>query len=480
MNRVVLVYPPYHFRSPEWLQPPLVIAHLFSILEKTGLERIDAIDLDIEFNERSESVDYFLRKAVKRVESYEPTVVCLTCKSAQFPFSVLFTREYKQSHPDTKIIIGGWMPTLIPELTLQLSGCDAVIRGEGDRTLPELLRKEDVGSLSVSGVSYVLSGKERKIIHNPNSTVLSQEELDNMPLPRYDCLPPVCKYQPGYRNFGFTVEASRGCTNHKCIFCWNSTKNCDTNWRAKNPRRVVSEIRYLADKYDAYEIFFADDSFGAEASWLNAFTSLMKDEFSPGEVTYVASMRVDVLNDDLLEKLYRTGLRRIFHGIESGSPHCWKLLGKNFEPFVTRDYILDLVKKEIKMGIVPICSIMVGSPYESEKDLDETIYLCRELFRLGSRFALHILYPHEGTELSKLYHDLIEPRDIYREFGESESFYSDYRMVFKERLKEFFEYLPDNKFVRPIMPLELFRQKYRILSSMLSTAIPPFFGEAEI
>ena len=479
MTTVALVYPPYHFNPPECLQPPLTIAHLYSILEKAGVERIDAIDLDVEFNHSRKNLEYFLKKAVERVESVEPTVVCLTCKSAQFPFSVLFSKKYKRLHSDTKIIMGGWMPTLVPELTLRLSGCDAVVRGEGERSLPELLRKIDDRSLSVDGVSYILRG-EQKTIHNPNSIALNQKELDSLPLPRYDVLPPLHKYQPGYRNFSFTVEASRGCTNHRCIFCWNSTKNCATSWRAKSPKKVVSEIRHLVDTYGAYQIFFADDSFGAEAAWLNKFTSLMKDEFFPGEVTYIASMRVDIVDDRLLKQLYKSGLRRVFHGVESGSPRCWKILGKNLEKFVTREYIIELVKKEIKMGIIPICSIMVGLPNEKEKDIDDTISLCRELVRLGSRFALHILYPHEGTALFELYRDLIEPCDVYKEFGQSESFYSDYRAVFGERLKEFFDYLPDNRMVRPSMPLELFKNKYRILSSVIGAPIPPFFGEVNV
>jgi len=466
---VALVYPPYHFMPLIWpySRPTLVLAHLYAVLEDAEIGRIEAIDLDLEFDHCRKNVDHFLEEAIERVERLRPEVVCLSCKAAQFPFSALFSRNYKLMHPDIKIIMGGWMPTLAPETVLRLSGCDAVIRGEGERSLPELIKKIDERTWSIEGVSYIQSG-EGRAVHNPNSKPLSREELDRLPLPRYDVLPPLRRYQPHARKRCFSVEASRGCPNHQCIFCWNSTKNCDTSWRARSPRRVVREVRHLVDEYEAQLIPFTDDNFGADPSWLREFASLMKAEFSPGEVEYAVSTRLDAIDPGMLKDLHRSGLRTAFHGVESGSPRCWKILGKNLDPKITRQYILDLVRKEVENGIVPICSFIAGFPNETEEDLEETLSLCRELVDIGSLFSLQILAPNEGTALFQNYRDLIEPCDLYREFGESENLSPELRTVFGKRLDEFSAFLPDYRWVKPSIPLDRFKEKFAIMVDTVS------------
>lgn len=472
MARVVLVYPPYQFRPPApWppLCPPLVIAHLHAILDAAKVGEVESIDLDLEFSQGNEAVDGLVKKAVTKIEDLDPTVVALSCKAAQFPFAVLLTRRLKLQHPEVKVVMGGWMPTLAPELTLRVSGCDAVVRGEGERSFPELIRRVEEERWGIPGVSYRVSREEGKIEHNPNSKVLTQSELDALPFPRYDVLPPLIKYQLGRKVYAFTVEASRGCTNHQCIFCWNSTRNCDTSWRAKSPKRVAKEIRYLFDNWGARLIFFADDSFGAEPSWLRGFISTMKGYFRPGEIAYVASMRVDSLKGVALRELYLSGLRTVFHGIESGSPRMWALLGKGFGPEITREFVLELAAKELGAGIVPIFSFIVGLPNETEEDLDATISLSSQLASLGALFAFHILAPYQGTELFKRYGELIETRDIFKEFGESESFLPEFHAVFGQRLNEFIDYLPDYHWVHPIVPLEVFREKYRVLDKIVSS-----------
>jgi len=472
LKKVVLVYPPYHFKPPAWpfSRPTLVLAHLYAVLEKAGVCDLEVIDLDLEFDHCEEGISHFLARAEELVEKTKPDVIGLSCKVAQFPFSTLFSRKYKKSHPETKIVMGGWMPTLSPDSTLRLSGCDAVIRGEGDRSLPELIKQIGDKQWDIDGVSYVSQGKQQDIIHNPNSLVLTKEELDDLPLPRYDALPSLDRYQPGRVKPCFSVQASRGCSNHSCIFCWNSTKKCDTSWRARSPDRVVEEIRHLVDEYGAQVIFFTDDSFGAEEKWLKKFTSQMKTEFPFGEVHYVASMRVDSVNKDMLNDLYASGMRTIFHGIESGSQRSWEHLGKNYKPYITRQYILDLVEREVQNRISPICSFIVAFPEQTEEDLDQTTSFCEELALRGSIFSLQVLAPNEGTTLFEVEHykDMIQSYDLYKEFNESENISAELRTVLGDKINEFIEYLPDFRLVKTTMPLDQLKRKYFLLGEICS------------
>ena len=197
MKKLTLLYPPYHFHPPQWpfSRPTLVLAHLYAVLNQSGLYDVNAIDLDLEYTTNHQSIDFFLSHAVNQVTQNHPDIVCISCKAAQYPFATLFTRRYKQQYPDTKIIIGGWMPTLAPTTVLKMTPCDAVIRGEGERSLLELLSVIDDNHPKVNSVSYV-DRQRNQIVHNPNAQRLSQSELDNLPLPDYTILPDLHHYQP--------------------------------------------------------------------------------------------------------------------------------------------------------------------------------------------------------------------------------------------------------------------------------------------
>ena len=147
------------------------------MLEQTGLYDLNAIDLDLEYTDSQQTIDFYLDHAVNHVASNQPDVICISCKAAQYPFTALFTRNYKQHYPDTKIIMGGWMPTLAPDSVLNMTPCDAIIRGEGERSLLELLSVIDDDRWTIDGVSYRDRRRNRNI-HNPNAQRLSQIELD--------------------------------------------------------------------------------------------------------------------------------------------------------------------------------------------------------------------------------------------------------------------------------------------------------------
>jgi radical SAM superfamily enzyme YgiQ (UPF0313 family) len=446
-----------------------VLAHLYAVLESRGFTQLSVFDLDLAFTESQHTIDYYLEQAISLIEKMKPEVLCLSCKVAQFPFVSLFSRQYKQIHPHTKIVLGGWMPTLSPEATLRMVPCDAIVRGEGEKSLPQLLYMINEDEWTIQGVSY-FNKKENRAIHNPNTQPLTQAELDHLPLPRYDVLPPLHEYQPQSIKPCYSVQASRGCINHQCIFCWNSTQNCATSWRTRSPYRVIEEIQGLVDQYAAQVIFFADDSFGADMQWLQTFTSLMKQSFRQGEIEYVASMRIDSVTPQILPDLFASGMRTIFHGIESGSSRCWKTLGKNFAPSITRESIIQLIEQEIQNRLSPICSFIVGFPGETETDLDHTISLCEELALRGSIFSLQILAPNEGTALyyDPQIKDNIIPVDLYYEFGESENINPEQRQVFGEQLNEFKESLPDFRLIQPLMPITRLKEKYIRLGQIAS------------
>jgi len=54
----------------------------------------------------------------------------------------------------------------------------------------------------------------------------------------------------------------------------------------------------------------------------------------------------------------------------------------------------------------------------------------------------------------------------------SESLYAELRAIFGGRLEEFSGYLPDDRLVRPSVPVEVFREKYDLFKKTISKPSP--------
>ena len=69
----------------------------------------------------------------------ESDVVCFHAFSSTMPKTIEYINKIKAVRPDMPIIIGGTHASVMVDDTLEY--CDAVVRQEGDETLPELLDK---------------------------------------------------------------------------------------------------------------------------------------------------------------------------------------------------------------------------------------------------------------------------------------------------------------------------------------------------
>ena len=88
------------------------------------------------------------------------------------------------------------------------------------------------------------------------------ENLDSIPFPARQLLPPLSEYQPSLAAFKrrpqATMVTSRGCP-FRCAFCDHSVFG--NQYRARTGRNVVDEIEQLITHFGAREIRFWDDTF---------------------------------------------------------------------------------------------------------------------------------------------------------------------------------------------------------------------------
>ena len=108
-------------------------------------------------------------------------------------------------------------------------------------------------------------------------------------------------------------------------------------FRSRSPDNVVDEIEELIDQYQINDIGFMDDTFMLNKRRANDIANEIKARDL--DLSFVASSRVDSVDQNLLQNLKNSGLKTIYYGVESGSQR-----------------ILDLMKKGITLKTSRRCS----------------------------------------------------------------------------------------------------------------------------
>jgi len=379
MLKITLINPPQATRYP---QPPIGLALIGAILEKEGYP-VNLLDANA------------LRLMPEDVSKAIPSadIVGITAVTPTIGTALRMARYLKKDRPECKIIIGGPHVTLLPEETLSSSSdVDIIVRGEGDKTVIELLRAiESSGSLnSVAGISYKADGK---IIHTADRA--SSADMDSLPYPAYHLLP-WKKYRPHPPHgrqmpFG-AIVTSRGCPYH-CAYC--SKPVFGSRFRARNPERVVEEMTYLQRKFGIKEIAFYDDSFTLDKKRVHAIADRIIEKRL--KIAWTCETRVNLVDKDLLGHMKQAGCYSVAYGIESASPEIIKTLHKD----ITLEQVKTAVRDSREVGLQVIGYFMLGSPGETPATIQQTIKFAKELKVDFAQFSVTTPFP--GTELYDIY-----------------------------------------------------------------------------
>jgi len=159
-------------------------------------------------------------------------------------------------------VLGGHGPSPEPEYFLKKTGADAIVVGEGERTILELLdglsNHEDLAE--VRGIAYRESDT---VVVNPRRPLI--EDVDSIPFPAYHKFP-IAYYRllrmPHCRRTDFVlpVLSGRGC-RFRCNFCYRM----DEGFRPRSNEAIVEEIRYLQKTYGLTYVAFSDELFMSSA-----------------------------------------------------------------------------------------------------------------------------------------------------------------------------------------------------------------------
>lgn len=310
-----------------------------------------------------------------------PDVVGISAVSQCFPAAVDFARRVEREL-SVPVILGGYHISALPA-TLPREAVVGVL-GEGERTLSRLVSLlRDRGALLPSDLVRVAG-----ICFREGDVVVTTSPVE--PILPLDSLPyPERNIGRGARSVH--LSTSRGCV-YKCAFC--SASRFWGKYRAHSAERVVDEVRYLIERYDARSIHLLDDLFFARPRRVAEVAARLEREGLSGRVPFDGFIASSVASRRVLEDAKRIGFRSLKLGAETGSDRLLKQMKGNHASLEAHQRTIDLCSE---LGIEVRASFMVGAPGERIEDLEATRSFLK---RNSERLSIHGLYlttPVPGT-----------------------------------------------------------------------------------
>jgi anaerobic magnesium-protoporphyrin IX monomethyl ester cyclase len=253
-----------------------------------------------------------VRETVTRlVEENKPDIVGMSVMTFQRRTAGRIAELIRQLKPDTKIVAGGYDPSLAFEDYAGLP-IDFIVRGEGEVTFRELLRALEKRSALhfISGLSH---REGERWVHNPDRAVHRLEDGD-IRLPNRKA-----RVLNGYTLLGRKVdviETSRGCT-FDCSFC-SIIEMRGRNFHTYSFDRVIADIRDARD-HGAETIFLVDDNITLDIHRFEALCHAIIEAGLNKLDYFIQGMTSAIANhgETLAPLMHRAGFRYVFLGIEN-------------------------------------------------------------------------------------------------------------------------------------------------------------------
>ncbi len=289
--------------------------------------------------------------------------------------AIPLSKAIRARHPHTRIIWGGYFPTLQTNVVLHSSYVDYVIRDQGDYAFRLLLDTlEHGGSLqSIKGLSYV----NGEIRHNERQGLIDPNTLPPLPYHRVPVARYIGRTYLGARTVNY--HSSVGCP-FLCGFCAVAA-SYKARWAGLDARRIASDLLWFKKHHSIDAVEFHDNNFFTSERRTYEFAERIVGQ----GISWWGEARPDTMlqyDDATWRLIQKAGCKMIFFGAESASQSVLDLMKKGGTQ--TPDTTFQLVTKMRELGIIPELSFVLGTPTESPDEiLDQDITYIKQIKKLN-------------------------------------------------------------------------------------------------
>jgi len=287
-------------------------------------------------------------------------------------------------------IIGGHGPAPEPEFFIKKTQADAVVIGEGEETVVELLNVianreplSKVNGIAFSANNCVVVNERRALI----------KDIDTIPFPAYELFP-VEYYRllraPHAANADFVmpVLSGRGCT-FNCTFCYRM----DKGFRSRSNESIIEEMEYLKRKYGVAYILFSDELL---MSSVQRTASLCEDFIRKRlDVKWCCNGRLNYAEPELLQLMKKAGCVFINYGIEALDDTVLR----NMKKSLTTNQIIRGIESTLAADISPGFNIIFGNIGDDAETLNKGVEFLLKYDDGSQMRTIRPVTPYPGSEL---------------------------------------------------------------------------------
>jgi len=399
--RIAFVFAPYlHKKFEEDVDvvsrefgtfPPLGLGFAAAIADKAGHETmiVDA---------HAEALSP--RQVYARIRPFKPDLLGFMLTTYMFHDTMKYITALKE-RTGLPVVVGNIQMELYPEETLSYPAIDYGIIGSAQQALPELLAALEAGREAPDVPGLCHRGRNGDpVIRLPDTL---RENFDTLPFPKREGLPHHIYHAVMSRKRNLTsMITAKGCPGG-CTFCHIHA----TPYSARAPDAVIDEMELCQRRYGINEFEIFDPSFTINRKRVIALCDEIEGRRL--KLDYAVRARVDQVDAELLNRMARSGCRRILYGIESGSQQQLEVMQKG----ITMEQVRQAVGDARRAGIEALGFFLIGSQGETLQTVDETVRFAREL---GLDYAqFHRTMPKPHTVLNEIVTEFLG-YDYWREY----------------------------------------------------------------
>jgi radical SAM superfamily enzyme YgiQ (UPF0313 family) len=304
-------------------------------------------------------------------------VIGFSCTSPQMEHGLRLAQEVKSAK--NHVVFGGVHPSALPKETLRNKTIDAVVVGEGEEAVLDIVR-----------------GNRDPVVQKPLI-----QDLDSLAFPDRHLIRQERNIEEAYRDNGVRIASifsSRGCP-YRCAFCASHsvwTRKC----RFRSSANILEEFQQLVDEFQIDFVKFSDDTFTAKRDLVVDFC---RQKLARGfQARWGCNVHVATLEEEMLSLMFQAGCRELWMGVESGSPRILKDMRKG----ITVEQIEWAFEITKRMGLFRRAYILLGMPNESYEDIQLTEDLIDRIKPDSVGFTILAPYPGTAFYNSVLHRDI--------------------------------------------------------------------------
>jgi radical SAM superfamily enzyme YgiQ (UPF0313 family)/glycosyltransferase involved in cell wall biosynthesis len=374
---------------------PIGLAYVSASLKKAGFE-VFCLNL----NHCKDSTENEVARTLKFIQ---PDILGTGGLSVHYQIIKQIVDIAKNIIPDLKIMLGGGIISSEPILMLKALNGDFGVIGEGEDTVVKLMQTIDKNQnlSNVNGISFktVKKGKVEILRTQEAHPIV---DINDIPWPDFEGFDikfylDSQRVTDFYFNTGnnhprvFEMIASRSCP-YDCSFCFHPLGRI---YRERSLDNFFQELDYVVNNYNVNTLMILDELFAANNKRLIDFCERIKNY----NLKWLVQLRVDSVNEEMLQLMKDSGCASISYGIESMSEKVLVGMNKKIKPSLVENALYMTYKNAINIQ----GNLIFGDTTETALTVKESLdwWIKNRQYQINLTMIQH--YP--GT---KIYNDAIK------------------------------------------------------------------------